>query len=196
MCGKTFEGGPRATYCKDCRSKRAKERDYKRREKTTKRRIGDIDRCLICNTPYIVKASGAKYCPDCKLAMIKQHKKRPTQRPLGSTDICEKCGEKYIVTGGKQKYCPSCGKEVHDAAINERKRAQSENNIGSIIRCQYCGKEFIKTAPRQFYCSNCKEIAVREIDQEQGLEYYYKHRDEINEHKRVKRKENKENDKT
>lgn len=188
MCGKQFDGGPRAAYCKECRPKRAKELDYSRRAKTAKRRIGDIDNCQICGEPYIIKASAAKYCTECAKKMQKQRKKQPTKRPLGSTDSCKKCGKKYIVTAGTQRFCPECGKEVHDTASKERKRQQAENNIGCIIKCKYCGRDFVKTVPKQIYCQDCKEIAVKKIDREQGLEYYYKNKDEINPKRNLKRR--------
>lgn len=187
MCGKEFEGGPRAIYCKECRPKRAKELDYGRRAKTAKRRIGDIDKCLICNAPYVVKASGAKYCAGCTEELKKQRKKAPTKRPLGSTDICEKCGKEYIVLGGKQRYCKACGKEVHNTATRDRKRAQSANNIGSTIKCKYCGNDFVKTAPKQYYCSACKNVAIKEIDRKQGLDYYNQHKIEININRKKKK---------
>lgn len=193
MCGKQFEGGPRAAYCKECKPKRTKALSYKRGAKTAKRRIGDIDNCQLCGEPYIVRGAAAKYCADCVIIMKKRHKKAPTKRPLGSKDHCQKCGKEYIVVTGTQRYCPECGIEVHREASKERQRAKAENNIGSVIRCQYCGKECIKTAPKQYYCPTCKDEAIKEVDREQGLAYYYKNKDIINPKRNLKRRKGKNN---
>lgn len=67
QCGASFEGGPRAWYCPDCRAIRRKESAARRRAKGLKadRPLGSIDYCTRCGGQYVVKNARQKYCPEC-----------------------------------------------------------------------------------------------------------------------------------
>ena len=65
MCGKEFNGGPRAFYCPDCRVIRTKEAQKRFRQgKTAKRKLGSVDKCELCGKEYIVTAGRQKYCSE------------------------------------------------------------------------------------------------------------------------------------
>lgn len=64
-CGRTFEGGPRAWYCPDCRRTRQQEANARYRKSGAQRKLGTVDRCVICGQPYIVGSARQRYCPDC-----------------------------------------------------------------------------------------------------------------------------------
>lgn len=74
QCGTTFDGGPRAWYCPDCRAKRARDADRRYRAKGRKadRPIGSIDKCVRCGDNYVVKSARQKYCPDCAYEGVRE----------------------------------------------------------------------------------------------------------------------------
>ena len=68
-CSRSFEGGPRAYYCPECRAERqrASWREYRRRKKTGDiRPLGSIDRCERCGKDYTVNGPNQRFCPDCQ----------------------------------------------------------------------------------------------------------------------------------
>ena len=64
QCGSSFQGGPRAWYCPDCRHKRRLERN-KVYAKGFRRHLGDTDYCRHCGKPYIVQSGLQRYCKEC-----------------------------------------------------------------------------------------------------------------------------------
>lgn len=69
-CGVTFQGGPRAWYCPECRKRRERERARKR-SKDPARKLGSTDLCENCGAEYIVQSGLQKYCKKCKPIMHK-----------------------------------------------------------------------------------------------------------------------------
>ena len=68
-CDINFKGGPRASYCPECRIIRRKETDSKyraRKRKGLSRKIGDIDKCERCGNDYEIEQSLQRFCSDCK----------------------------------------------------------------------------------------------------------------------------------
>ena len=79
-CRIEFTGGPRASYCPECRKERQKKADRERKKrKTSARPIGSIDTCEICGKEYIVSSGRQKYCKECAENAVKEkvraHKK-------------------------------------------------------------------------------------------------------------------------
>ena len=65
-CGISFEGGPRAWYCPECRYYRRKELNLKRRKSGgTRRKLGSSDVCERCGAVYIVRSGLQRFCPKC-----------------------------------------------------------------------------------------------------------------------------------
>lgn len=68
QCGKTFDGGPRAWYCPDCRRIRAaesKKRTTERRKNGTIAVIGGKMLCDMCGAECIRNSANQRYCADC-----------------------------------------------------------------------------------------------------------------------------------
>lgn len=104
-CGRTFDGGPRAWYCPECRAERKKNRNRTQ----TNRPIGSTDICQRCGEPYIVMSWRQKYCEKCADEAVKEkvraHKK----------EVREKNKEKIYKEKNERrtplKVCVICGKE-------------------------------------------------------------------------------------
>jgi len=123
-CKRKFEGGPRASYCPECREDRAKATNakYRERKKAGKaREIGSTDICKICNKLYTVESGRQMYCKDCR---PEQYKKVDR---IQSLDFYYK------------------NKDAINPARNVRR--QTPEKI-----CVICGKEF-KTSTRAICCS-------------------------------------------
>lgn len=74
-CGRTFEGGPRAWYCPDCRAE--KQREYKRianyHQRTgTARKIGSLATCERCGEKYEVTNGLQRYCRECAPVALRE----------------------------------------------------------------------------------------------------------------------------
>lgn len=65
---RTFEGGPNAQYCPECRKERNKEyckKSVLRKKQGEAREIGKLDLCDRCGRPYTVMSGTQRYCPEC-----------------------------------------------------------------------------------------------------------------------------------
>lgn len=95
---------------------------------------------------------------------------------------CKTCG--IIFAGGPRAwYCPDCRKKRKNAAkiaYKARKRAGKVREIGSVDTCQKCGEKYIVNGSLQKYCDKCSAEVLRDMDRSQGMEYYRKNRDDIN----------------
>lgn len=78
-CGQTFQGGPRAWYCPECRAERKKEQKHRYQTAGAVRPIGSTDVCARCGQEYTVSNGLQKYCPDCAdeaiRAVVAAHKR-------------------------------------------------------------------------------------------------------------------------
>ena len=132
VCGKEFPGGPRAKYCPDCRTirKRERERLYKKKPESAKRKLGSIDICLKCGKEYTVTGGLQKYCQDCAAEEIRKN-----------------------AAAHKVKYMADM-RENHPERVKEWKHRKFKPT-----NCIVCGKEFTPSHYRQNYCSEeCGEI--------------------------------------
>ena len=68
-CGATFEGGPRAWYCHECREKRRKiqkARYVERRKRGLSITLGEsVGKCEVCGKDFIYASARQRYCSDC-----------------------------------------------------------------------------------------------------------------------------------
>ena len=71
-CGVKFSGGPRAWYCPECRTVRAKERKHKYKQVGFERHVGDIDICKCCGKQYIISSGPQRFCTDCAKINLKE----------------------------------------------------------------------------------------------------------------------------
>jgi len=116
-CGCTFEGGPRASYCPECRKERCKEYNKKyilRKKQKERREIGKLDLCEICDKPYTVNSGTQRYCPEC----------------------AKKAYEIKIKREKKIYY------EKNKESINSKRRETRKESRKRIYICEICGKEY------------------------------------------------------
>ncbi len=151
QCGQTFPGGPRAWYCPRCREERTRERDRRHKRQGPVRHLGDIDLCIVCGKPYIVKSGRQKYCPDCAPAAVREIDRaqaaewaaanttpegRWLARHAASAElVCPVCGKTFRQDPRRApaKTCsPECSKEYHrrqaaqfDTAHREERSAKA-----------------------------------------------------------------------
>lgn len=125
-CATAFLGGPRALRCPECRDIARKAAAARYRKKGPSRKIGSIDHCEQCGSPYVVSSGRSKYCSEaCQriavLAWQRDHKKgyastsgqniKKKERKSNSQKICMYCGKAFS-SSSNTKYCSDyCRKE-------------------------------------------------------------------------------------
>ena len=140
-CGATFEGGPRAFYCPQCRIARQKHAShtYKKRKRAGHvRTLGSHDRCAQCGHDYLVTGGLQRFCPTCaeshrrvhdrirKLAYYRAHRhriniQRNARRRQGLTH-CAECSMPFDAQGTARKTCSDAHRR---ARINAQWRTHS-----------------------------------------------------------------------
>ena len=106
LFGITFNGGPRAWYCPDCRAERQLQRGAARRKTGAKRPLGSIDKCVICGKEYIVTGGRQKYCKDCApegVRAIDREQSKQWNKEHGFYDARREQGRNGV------KICVICG---------------------------------------------------------------------------------------
>lgn len=106
QCGITFDGGPRAWYCPDCRAERQRQRGAARRKTGPKRPLGSIDKCVVCGKEYIVTGGLQKYCKDCApeaVRAIDREQSKQWNKEHGFYDARREQGRNGV------KICVICG---------------------------------------------------------------------------------------
>ena len=90
--------------------------------------------------------------------------------------VCKTCGRTF--SGGPRAwYCPECRHErklAADLEYHKRDRMGVSRQLGSQDLCQRCGKPYTVCSGLQRFCPECAEINLREVDNRQGTEYYYR----------------------
>lgn len=109
QCGASFQGGPRAWYCPDCRDerRRARDREYKRIGKPA-RPIGSTDLCARCGREYTVNGGRQMYCPDCAKTAVRE-KERLRKITYWEENRGKYAAQKKESAKGN-KVCVVCGK--------------------------------------------------------------------------------------
>lgn len=146
-CGKSFQGGPRAWYCPDCRKTREKERAARYRKDGYQRPLGSTDYCRHCGKQYIVQSGLQRYCKECgeenrklvdrrqSLNYYRQHKDainpRRNERRRVPERMCVICG-KLFRSHGRQIVCseqcrPEWRRASDNAIYQPRKRWKAKN---------------------------------------------------------------------
>jgi len=138
MCGTTFEGGPRAWYCPECRAIRRHQSDIKHKRQGTKRPLGSIDHCLKCGKEYIVNSARQKYCPDCAYEAV-----REIDRMQGRGNLAR----------AVRKY----GQSYKEQIKKEKIKAWHANKTAKI--CPICGKSFMPAY--NYKRSTCSDICQK-----------------------------------
>lgn len=108
-CGQSFDGGPRAWYCPECRAIRAKICAAKYRANGPVRALGSTDYCAICGKEYVVAGGLQKYCPDCAPEAIRAADREASKKWNVDNDYCNKRthADRYGI-----KVCVICGREI------------------------------------------------------------------------------------
>lgn len=74
-CGSTFNGGPRAWYCPQCRAERKEkqQKEYQERKRRGNTRvIGNEYPCEICGTMYVLSSGLQRFCAECAEKHLKK----------------------------------------------------------------------------------------------------------------------------
>ena len=123
--------------------------------------------------------------------------------------VCRTCGKSFK-GGPRAWYCPDCRQE----RLRERKakynRGDFKRHLGDKDLCQNCGQEYLVESGLQKYCPKCQPIMHKQLDNRQGIAYYYdvvakdkelrsskrrayyaEHKDELNKRRREKYKSKK-----
>ena len=146
-CGVTFDGGPRAWYCPDCREVRKKNqaKEAKERAKIGKtRKINSIDICKRCGCEYYVKSGMQIYCESCgelvvrekDAAAAKKHWKnhRNEMEALkkdyaDNRKVCVVCGNPLIAVRSNTVTCsPECA-EIRLRELRRRAEERRKQNL-------------------------------------------------------------------
>ncbi len=116
-CNCTFDGGPNAQYCPECRKFRKKaytEKCTMRKNQGESRQIGKLDLCEMCSKPYTVMSGTQRYCPEC--APKAQAEKNKRQK--------------------KALY------EANREAINAKRSIERKEARKRLYTCEVCGREY------------------------------------------------------
>lgn len=108
-CGTTFDGGPRAWYCPECRKIREKESTKRYRDNGPTRPLGSIDHCIVCGKEYVVKSGLQHYCPDCAGEAVRQLDREASKKWNAENNFYQQRSQK---PRSGQKICVICGKPV------------------------------------------------------------------------------------
>ena len=87
-CNCTFDGGPNAQYCPECRKFRKKaytEKCTMRKNQGESRQIGKLDLCEMCSKPYTVMSGTQRYCPECAPKAQAEKNKRQKRHSMKQT---------------------------------------------------------------------------------------------------------------
>lgn len=97
ICGIEIIGQPLTKYCSKCRAEKIKENDrekYRRKVEGTARKLGTIDKCIICGKEYTVNAGRQKYCKKCAVdksnEQTRESLKRAYSDPVKRQKILER----------------------------------------------------------------------------------------------------------
>lgn len=100
QCGDSFMGGPRASYCPDCRLERRRAADRHHKSAGSCRKLGQPYPCQRCGQLYTLTGSLQRYCPDCAEIAVKEAvsaRKRqrtvPRQPRVRPSLTCQICGQ-------------------------------------------------------------------------------------------------------
>lgn len=128
-CGKSFQGGPRAWYCQECRRERVLKADREYHKNKPGRKIGSTDICERCGKQYTVSGGMQKYCSECaKTAVYEKirddkikyqaeyRKNNPGARNVET--VCIICGKPFMATSATATCSLECAKEAHRRAQN------------------------------------------------------------------------------
>ena len=140
-CGATFEGGPRAWYCHECREKRRKiqkARYVERRKRGLSITLGEsVGKCEVCGKDFIYASARQRYCSDCaqeawkksdrqqglvwyyandteerRKAKSQRRKERSNGRKAEQRDLDLLGAWKSLIQKWTVKACVACGKEI------------------------------------------------------------------------------------
>lgn len=123
-CGAPFKGGPRATYCPECRAVRMRETNRLHKHNGPRRPLGSTGTCETCGKGYVVNAGLQRYCPDCAPESIKAkdraqgleyyYKNKDAINPVRNvarrkaSGICPECGKAYDPAAGRVTCSAEC----------------------------------------------------------------------------------------
>lgn len=171
LCGKTFDGVPRAKYCNDCRIIKRRESSrlsQQRQKEGTAVKIGEKMECEICGKEIIRNGSLQRFCPECaktrflemdresSLKWYHEHKEKESLhkyhiRKIQKLMKCVRCGKEILRKSQTQKYCAEC------AELSKLDRLVKTHAPTAVIVCPICGKEFESNNKQKKYCNDCRQ---------------------------------------
>lgn len=144
QCGRSFQGGPRAYCCPDCRIERTRETNRKHKQRLkmgATRKLGDTDKCERCGKECIVNAGLQRFCPDCREEHTKEHDKitslrfyhqnklrinpvRNIKRRIGPIK-CAWCGKEFEPHNSRLTCSSECSKDLINHKWNMRRKIRA-----------------------------------------------------------------------
>lgn len=198
VCGATFDGGPSARYCPDCRAVRGKERAKKYRQNGPSRPLGSIDHCIVCGKEYVVNSGNQHYCPDCAEEAVRQldrvaskkwnaknnYYTRRSQEGRNVQKICVICGGPVPPGTNRITCSPECDKlrakrnrDDVDLRRGLRKSPTTVSRLDDDLLPTAKRVERIAAACKayhaEYYAKNKKQIKT------QQAEYYARNKEQI-----------------
>lgn len=147
ICGASFSGGPAAKYCPNCRQDRQKIRAEQYRKTGFKRKLGSMDKCVICGAEYVVESGLQKYCKECgsqitksdeyrmrKNTKAKQYRKSLDPESKKAKKVCLVCGKPFESSKPTVTCSEDCAKELQRRRYNEVLIRQGRRKIPADAR--------------------------------------------------------------
>lgn len=150
-CGASFLGWTNKRFCPSCREERGRQHrlEYmERKRRGLTRKLGTIDRCIVCGAEYTVTSGLQCYCHQCApaaymakdaqsgLAYYNERKEtiNPVRNQIRNTrrikkmTVCVVCG-KEIAKAVNVKTCPDCREEYHKTRLVRVKAERSAQKL-------------------------------------------------------------------
>lgn len=152
ICGRTFDGGPRAKRCPECRILVRKENAAKYRKSGPMRPLGSIDYCKRCGKEYVVRTGRQKYCSDkCAQISVKEWQSEHKKTKYNP----EKAKKQHTESRSKKiKICRYCGKSFWDGT--------SSNVCSYYCKKNSCKSEDTKRTFDVAAIATCKNYWMKE----------------------------------
>lgn len=167
-CGAGFSGGSTAKYCPVCRAERIRKKDaerYQRKKAGKTRKLGTVDKCVLCGKRYIVNSAVQKYCTACAEADSKRrrHELWLTEyytNPEKRRDYLQRARQWALQNKDKAIRIRKKHYRYNKEELRQQRRQRTGYKlrpVGRVEVCPKCKNEFTVTERNQRYCANCSK---------------------------------------
>jgi len=123
-----------------------------------------IRKCKKCGKEFTPNSPSRYLCDEC----LKKKEITGVLREI-TCQICGKKVEGYLST----RYCPECSAQRRIERQRLYRKKGFTRHIGDVDQCARCGAEYIVQSGAQKYCKSCTELAKKENEHRQAVDYYY-----------------------